>query len=74
MHSKQTLNLIAKLLKNVGEFREDANLDEMTINELAFYSTIIPFYESFLKSAGGHFETNEMPKFYYGFYGFDKGS
>jgi hypothetical protein len=71
-NSKQKINLIAKLLKNVEDFREDANLDEMTINELAFYSEILPFYENFLKDVKG-FDTNWTPKFYYGFYGFEKG-
>lgn len=58
---------------DAGDFREDANLDEMTINELAFYSKILPFYENFLKVEQVDLEANWAPKFYYGFYGFSKG-
>jgi Ecdysteroid kinase-like family len=60
-------------MKNVEAFRDDAKLDEMTINELTFYSKIIPYYEKFLKTSGSDLETKWAPKFYYGFYGFDKG-
>jgi hypothetical protein len=69
---EQTLNLIAKLLKSDGNFREDANLDEMTINELEFYSNIIPTYEELLRTTGS-FLLDCTPKFYFGFYDIVKG-
>lgn len=73
LNSKQSLNLIAKLLKNTEAFREEANLDEMTINELSFYSKILPYYGRFLKESRADFEEISAPKFYYGFYGYDEG-
>lgn len=69
----QTLNLIVKLLKRIEKFSDDANLDEMTFNELVFYSKILPHYSDMLKSANVDFEAEWTPKFYYGFYGFTKG-
>lgn len=70
---KQTLNLIVKLLKRLDKFSDDANLDEMTYNELVFYSQILPSYSTLLKNAGVDFEATWTPKFYYGFYGLTNG-
>lgn len=71
--SQQTLNLIAKVLKNDESYREIGNQDAMTINELNFYTQILPFYKKMLINAGLNNETDWTPKFYYGFYGFEKG-
>lgn len=64
--------MIAKLLKNEGNFRDEASLDEMTVNELEFYSNVIPSYGKFLKESGG-LEPELTAKFYFGFYGLDEG-
>lgn len=44
----------------------------MTFNELAFYKDIMPVYKNMLNDVG--IKSDWTPKFYYGFYGFDKGS
>lgn len=59
-------------MKDEENFREDASLEDMTINEFEFYSNIIPSYCEYLKDSGG-VGANLTPKFYYGFYGFDEG-
>lgn len=70
---EQSLDLIAKLLRHIENFREDAKLDEMTFNELTFYKDIMPFYKGLLNDAESEIDSDWTPKFYYGFYGFDKG-
>lgn len=68
------MSLIAKLMKELpGEFRVDAKLDEMTVNELTFYRNILPAYEKLLSDAGGKVKAEWAPKFYYGMYGITKG-
>lgn len=68
------LNLIAKMMKELpGDFREDARLDEMTVNELVFYRDILPTYEKLLIASGGKVKAEWTPKFYYGIYGFNEG-
>lgn len=65
--------MIAKLLKHIDNFREDTKLDEMTFNELTFYKDILPAYKTILNNVGVEIGSDWTPKFYYGFYGFDKG-
>lgn len=67
----QNLSLFAKMTKNLGEFREEAKIDEMTINELAMFSKILPFYQKMFKDSG--MPVDSLPRLYYGFYGFDSG-
>lgn len=62
-----------KLLKRLAKFSEDANLDEMTFNELVFYSKILPCYSEIVEKAGVDFKADWTPKFYYGFYGLTNG-
>lgn len=45
----------------------------MTFNELSFYKDIMPFYKELLNDAECGIESDWVPKFYYGFYGFDEG-
>lgn len=72
LKSQHTLKLIAKILRNDANFREITRLDDMTINELKFYSQILPIYKNILKKADIE-DDDVAPRFYYGFYGFDKG-
>lgn len=67
------MNLIAKQLKRLGSFSEECKLDEMTFNELVFYADILPIYKSLLNDSGSGIEPNFTPKFYYGFFGKNKG-
>lgn len=68
-----TLNLIAKQLKRLGQFSEECKLDEMTFNELVFYADILPVFKNLLNDSGSGIEPNFTPKFYYGFFGKNKG-
>lgn len=69
LYSRQSLNLIAKMIKNFEG--TDIKADEMTFNELTFYSKILPNFTEISKQGG--IEANWVPKLYYGFYGFDQG-
>jgi hypothetical protein len=72
LHSTTSLNLIAKLMKHLDGFSEDCRLDEMTFNELKFYADVLPIYENVLKGSESSVH-DWTPKFYFGFYDFDKG-
>lgn len=56
----------------MGNFREAAKLDEMTINELFFYQEIMPVFTKSVEKAG--MKADWTPRFYYGFYGISKGN
>lgn len=67
------MNLIAKQLKRLEKFSDECKLDEMTFNELVFYADILPIYKNLLIGSGSGIEPNFTPKFYYGFFGKNKG-
>lgn len=60
-------------MKDLPNFREECNLDEMTWNELQFYSEILPILKKFVTKTNLNI-SNWTPKFYFGFYGFNEGS